>query len=155
MNNTITQVDVHIRWMVRRDMQEVVEIENTCFNAPWSEEDFLSTLRRHNCIGMVAELDEKILGFYIYELHETKLHVLNFAIIPAYHRCKIGTQFINKLINKLHINARTKIYLETRESNLAMQLFLKSHEFKAIKVLNNYYDDDETAYRFKYKLKGI
>jgi len=150
-----TQVDVHIRWMIRRDMPEVLEIENVCFNIPWGEENFLAVLRERNCIGMVAELDDRIMGFYIYKLHKTKMHILNFAVLPSCHRHKIGTQLIDKLISKLSANNRTKIYLETRESNLPAQLFFKSKGFKAIKVINNYYNDDETAYRFKYKLEGI
>jgi ribosomal-protein-alanine N-acetyltransferase len=154
MEFTITKLSVHIRWMVRRDMPEVLEIENACFDSPWNEENFLTTLRKPNCIGMVAELGEKIVGFYIYELHETKFHILNFAVLPEHHRYKVGTQLIDKLINKLSAHRRTSITLETRESNLPAQLFFKSQGFKAIKVVNNYYDDDETAYRFKYKLKG-
>jgi ribosomal-protein-alanine N-acetyltransferase len=75
-------------------------------------------------------------------------------VLPEYHRCKVGTQLIDKLINKLSAHRRTAITLETRESNLSAQLFFKSHRFKAIKIIHNYYDDDETAYRFKYKLKG-
>lgn len=154
MESTITKVGVHIRWMIRRDMPEVLEIQNACFYAPWNEESFLAVLRKRNCIGMVAELGEKIVGFYIYELYKTKLRILNFAVLPEYHRCKIGSQLIDKLISKLSAHRRTAITLETRESNLPAQLFFKSHGFKAIKIIHNYYDDDETAYRFKYKLKG-
>jgi ribosomal-protein-alanine N-acetyltransferase len=154
MESTIAKLSVHIRWMIRRDMPEVLEIENACFDIPWNEENFLTTLRNRNCIGMVAESGEKVIGFYIYELYKTKLRILNFAVLPEYQRCKIGTQLIDKLINKLSAHRRTSITLETRESNLPAQLFFKSSGFKAIKILHNYYDDDETAYRFKYKLKG-
>ena len=52
------QVRVHIRWMIRRDMPEVLDIENQAFEFPWTEEDFIRCLRQRNCIGMVAELDQ-------------------------------------------------------------------------------------------------
>ena len=32
---------------------------------------------------MVAEQGEKVVGFMIYELHKTKLHILNFAVHPG------------------------------------------------------------------------
>ena len=67
-------VRVHIRWMIRRDMMEVLEIENQSFEFPWSEEDFIRCLRQRNCIGMVAEHDERVAGFMIYELHRNRLH---------------------------------------------------------------------------------
>src|SRR5687768_6635477 len=57
------QARVHIRWMIRRDMPEVLSIETQCFEFPWTEEDFLRCLRQRNCIGMVAEQGEKVVGF--------------------------------------------------------------------------------------------
>ena len=74
------EVRIHIRWMIRRDMAEVLAIEAESFEFPWSEEDFIRCLRQRNCIGMVAELDDHVVGFMIYELHKNRLHVLNFAV---------------------------------------------------------------------------
>ena len=42
---------VHVRWMVRRDMPEVLEIEGESFDFPWSEEDFIRCLRQRDCSG--------------------------------------------------------------------------------------------------------
>ena len=77
------QLPVHIRWMIRRDMPEVLAIEEQCFEFPWSEEDFIRCLRQRNCIGMVAEHSERVVGFMIYELHKNRLHILNFAVHAA------------------------------------------------------------------------
>ena len=66
------QVRVHIRWMIRRDMPEVLQTEQESFEFSWTEEDFLRCLRQRNCIGMVAEQGEKVVGFMIYELHKTQ-----------------------------------------------------------------------------------
>ena len=76
------QTRVHIRWMIRRDMPEVLAIEHGSYEYPWCEEEFLRVLRQRNCIGMVAELGERIVGFMIYELHRNKIHVLDFATHP-------------------------------------------------------------------------
>ena len=72
------EVRVHIRWMIRRDMPEVLDIESESFEFPWSEDDFIRCLRQRNCIGMVAELDDQVVGFMIYELHKTRLHISEF-----------------------------------------------------------------------------
>src|SRR5215510_10144334 len=78
---------VHIRWMIRRDMPEVLAIEKHCFEFPWQDEDFIRCLRQRNCIGMVAEAGERVVGFMIYELHKSRLHILNFAVHEGYrHR---------------------------------------------------------------------
>ncbi|MEC8433997.1 MAG: ribosomal-protein-alanine N-acetyltransferase RimI, partial [Planctomycetota bacterium] len=34
------KVKVHIRWMIRRDMTDVLQIESQAFEFPWTEEDF-------------------------------------------------------------------------------------------------------------------
>ena len=81
-----TQVRVHIRWMIRRDMPEVLAIEHAGFEFPWCEEEFLRVLRQRNCIGMVAELGERVVGFMIYELHKSKLNILDFAVHPEFRR---------------------------------------------------------------------
>ena len=80
------QLRVHIRWMIRRDMAEVLEIERSAFEFPWFEEEFIRCLRQRNCIGMVAEANHQIVGFMIYELHKAKLHILNFAVAPEFRR---------------------------------------------------------------------
>jgi ribosomal-protein-alanine N-acetyltransferase len=147
------QVRVHIRWMIRRDMPEVLQTEQQSFEYSWTEEDFLRCLRQRNCIGMVAEQGEKVVGFMIYELHKNKLHILNFAVHPSCRRYGVGTQMVAKLISKLSSHRRTRITLEVRETNLYAQLFFRAEGFKAVRVLRSYYDDSgEDAFLMNYRL---
>ena len=149
------QLRVHIRWMIRRDMPEVLQIEQDSFDYSWTEEDFLRCLRQRNCIGMVAEHDDRVVGFMIYELHKNKLHILNFAVHPSARRLGIGGQMVAKLVNKLSTHRRQKISLAVRETNLAAQLFFRSQEFKAVKVLRDYYEDSgEDAFLMQYRFAG-
>ena len=147
------QVRVHIRWMIRRDMPEVLHTEQASFDYAWTEEDFLRCLRQRNCIGMVAEQGEKVVGFMIYELHKTKLHILNFAVHPTCRRAGVGAQMVAKLISKLSSHRRTRITLEVRETNLPAQLFFRAQGFRAVRVLRSYYDDSgEDAFLMQYQL---
>ena len=156
MSSTQKQdVRVHIRWMIRRDMPEVLDIENESFEFPWSEEDFIRCLRQRNCIGMVAEYDEQVVGFMIYELHRTRLHVLNFSVAHDFRRQGVGRQMVDKLATKLSPQRRTRVLLEVRETNLEAQLFFKSLGFRAVSVLRNYYDDSpEDAYLMQYRYRA-
>src|SRR5918911_2025120 len=147
------QVRVHIRWMIRRDMPEVLQAEQESFEYAWTEEDFLRCLRQRNCIGMVAEQGERVVGFMIYELHKAKLHILNFAVHPQYRRVGVGAQMVAKLISKLSSHRRTRITLEVRETNLPAQLFFRAQGFKAVRVLRGFYDDSgEDAFLMQYRL---
>src|SRR5262245_38229607 len=144
---------IHIRWMIRRDMPEVLHAEQQSFDYAWTEEDFLRCLRQRNCIGMVAEHAEKVVGFMIYELHKAKLHILNFAVAPACRRLGVGQQMVSKLVGKLSSHRRTKITLAVRETNLAAQLFFRAQGFRALKVLRGYYEDSgEDAFLMQYRI---
>lgn len=145
-------MDVQIRWMIRRDMPEVLAIEDRCYSHPWSEEEFIRCLRQCNCIGMVAELGDKVVGYVIYELHKNRLHVMNFAVDTGARRCGIGTAMVNNLTKKLSFERRNRVMLEVRETNLEAQLFFKSCGFKAISVLRNFYDStNEDAYLMQFR----
>jgi ribosomal-protein-alanine N-acetyltransferase len=145
------QVRVHIRWMIRRDMPEVLAIEHASFEFPWCEEEFLRVLRQRNCIGMVAEYGERVVGFMIYELHKNKLHVLDFATHPEFRRQGVGHQMIGKLVGKLSSHRRTRIALYVRETNLASQLFYRVQGFRAVEVAREHYQDTgEDAFLMQY-----
>ncbi len=149
------QMRVHIRWMIRRDMPEVLHTEQESFAYSWTEEDFLHCLRQRNCIGMVAEHGEKVVGFMIYELHKSKLHIMNFAVHPSWRRRGVGVQMVGKLVGKLSNHRRTRITLEVRESNLGAQLFFRKLEFKATRVARAYYEDSgEDAFVMEYRFGG-
>jgi ribosomal-protein-alanine N-acetyltransferase len=136
--------------MIRRDMPEVMRTERASFEFSWTEDDFLRCLRQRNCIGMVAETGDAIIGFMIYELHKTRLHLLNFAVHPSARRRGIGGLMVGKLVYKLTSHRRQKITLAVRERNTAAQVFFRSHGFCATRVLHNYYEDSgEDAYQME------
>ena len=143
---------IQLRWMIRRDMPEVLSIEQEAFEFPWLDEDFTRCLRQRNCIGMVAEVGDSVVAFMIYELHRTRLQVLNFAVRRSHRRLAIGTQMMGKLFAKLSIERRDRILLEVRERNLPAQLFFRSLGYRAISVLKDFYEDStEDAYLMQYQ----
>jgi ribosomal-protein-alanine N-acetyltransferase len=147
-----TQSSAHIRWMIRRDMPAVLGIENESFEFPWTEEEFIRCLRQRDCIGMVAEYSEQVVGFMIYELHRTRIHVLSFAVHPDFRRQSVGSAMITKLVSKLAYQRRNRIVLEVRETNLSAQLFFRSLGFRATGVLRNFYEDStEDAFMMQFQ----
>jgi ribosomal-protein-alanine N-acetyltransferase len=138
--------------MIRRDMPAVLGIENESFEFPWTEEEFIRCLRQRDCIGMVAEYSEQVVGFMIYELHRTRIHVLSFAVHPDFRRQSVGSAMITKLVSKLAYQRRNRIVLEVRETNLSAQLFFRSLGFRATGVLRNFYEDStEDAFMMQFQ----
>lgn len=148
---TLDLRELEIGRLIHRDMPEVLEIESQSFDFPWTEEDFIRYLRQRNTIGMVAECKERVVGFMVYELHKSRLHVLNFAVRPELRRRGVGSRMIAKLVSKLSHQRRDQIQLEVRESNLDAQLFFRRMGFRAVSVLRDFYgDSDEDAYLMVY-----
>lgn len=151
-----TQMNPHIRWMIRRDMAKVLEIEHLCFSEPWSEEEFLIQMRQKNTIGMVAEHEDQVVGYMVYNLHKDKLELTNLATQPLLQRRGIGTALIKKLQSKLNPERRTAITAEVRETNLGAQLFLRNMGFKAIEIIRTpYHCNSEDAYLMQHSIPSV
>jgi [ribosomal protein S18]-alanine N-acetyltransferase len=153
MRLDFTQAAVRIKWMIRANFPEVLAIEAASFVRPLSEEEMLSHLRRRECIGMVAEARDRVLGFIIYELHPVRIVILDFAVHPESRRQLVGREMVDNLTLKLSGLRRTSIRIDIRESNLAGQLFFSRMGFRAVEVLREHFPDTgEDAYRMEYHL---
>jgi ribosomal-protein-alanine N-acetyltransferase len=141
----------HVRYMIRRDFPEAVAIESASFMRPLSQDEMLARLRRRNCIGMVAEHGERVVGFMIYGLYKDRLELIDLAVDPGSRRMAVGRQMVAKLADKLRYHRRPRIALEVNETNLAAQLFFRAQGFRATGVLRG--ADPETgddSYRMQY-----
>ena len=151
------KISVHIRWMNNKDIPKVLAIEEKNFEFPLSEKEIRDYFHQtnHNFIGMVAEFQNIIVGFMIYELDRTRIDILDFAVHLDFCRRGVGRQMTDYLIKKLHPQKRTKIFAEIRESNLTAQLFFRKMGFLAICIVHNPYEvcPDEDTYLMQYLLK--
>lgn len=147
-----TYQPVDIRWMIRRDLDAIVEIEEQSFPEPWSEKEFIDQLRVPNNIGMVFTYQDVVAGYVVYALHKTSLEILNLAVHPEYRRCSAATLLIERLQYKVNGHyRRDHITALVRESNLPAQLlFAKNHFYCDGIVKGAYKDSDEDAYSFYY-----
>jgi ribosomal-protein-alanine N-acetyltransferase len=147
------ELKVHIRWMIRRDMPEVLQMETAAaLPTQWNEERFLHALRQRNCIGMVAEAGEKVVGFMIYELHKNKLELLRAVVDSEFRRKGVGRQMIDKLISKLSSHRRTRVCIDVNERLLDAQRFFKAVGMRAVSVLRRADENDDDMFRFVFRM---
>ncbi|MEN9846557.1 MAG: hypothetical protein RIS36_1704 [Pseudomonadota bacterium] len=129
---TILPDQIQIRWLIQRDLEAVVAIEQASKRAnPWTEDEFLSKIRQRNCFGVVAEYRLMVLGFIVYELYTDHLSIINIAVGPSYRRSGIATCMIDRLKEKLWPLRRSRITLWVGDSNVNAQLFFREQGFKA------------------------
>lgn len=146
-------IRLQIRWLIRRDMQDVMRIESECFENGRTEDDFVAILKDRRTFGHVATLGDEILGYIIYQYAKSKgsgntdkVRILGMAVSPFDQRKGVGRQLIGHAIKQLR-RGKTKCFVKVPESNLPLQLLLKSCGFEAVKVVGE-------SYLFRYRLKN-
>lgn len=149
----------HIRWMIRRDMPEVLAIEAASYAEPWGEEDFLERLRRRNVIGYVAAVDgphgsDVVVGFFVFELHADHLVILNLAVHPDHRLQGLGRAMIGKMAGKLSDHRRTHLTADVDEANLDAHLFLKACGLRATHVISGGDPSGRDAYTFECRVSS-
>lgn len=144
------KTDIQTRWMIKADYETVLDIERQSFADPWTLDDMLQALRQRNCIGVVAEANDVVVGYMIYELHKRNITILNMAVEPELRRMGIGKQMIDRMKDKLSQQRRTALYADIGDDNLTGQLFFAAQGFRAIQIVREQYQRD--AYRFRWTL---
>lgn len=146
MNETKNAVE--IRWLIRSDMPKVLKIESASFEYPWSEDDFMGQLIRRNCIGIVAEVNRRVVGYIIYDLDKGSLNVLNLAVDSQYTRQGIGSMIVDRMKAKLGQQRRTRITATVWERNLIGQQFFRSCGFRVVETVPMDLGDDGYVFQF-------
>lgn len=157
MKTRATSTAVNFSWLIRRDLPDVLRIEDAVFPHPWDEAAFLECLRHRNCIGLLArDVSGEAVGYMVYEMHKTRLVLLTLAVAPGRQREGVGRALMKRLLVKLHPDRRTSISARVRERNLPAQLFLRSLGFRCVSIDRDGYaaewGTDEAAYLFRYAI---
>lgn len=146
----------NIRFMLRSDTPELLNIEYDSFDDPWTAERFKEVTSTPSMAGAVAVLEDRILGYIVYEMNKTSLWICRLAVSPVHRRCGVGQALVAKLAAKLQYERRNKLMIDVRESSTVAHLFLKKCGFTATNVLRGHFTDTrEDAYRFVWRLPKV
>ncbi len=139
MARTPKLAPVHVRWLIRRDLTEAIEIDYQHSHLSWLEVDFIESMHKRNQIGMVAEQGEKIMGFMSYELHSDHLVLVKIAALPG---TGAFPALMAKLVSKISVDRRPKLLCYVHADDLELQLRLRGAGMACIHQL------DEDTYVF-------
>ena len=143
-----------VRWVIGRDLPKILGIEQESFENPWREDDFIRRLECRNCIGIVAEANDHIAGYMIYERNKGRIDLLNLAVDPKFRRGGVGKELVAHLIAKLSPLRHSRLSVSVRDSNLSAHLFFKSLGFRCVQVRHDSYEDTaDDAYDFVYDIR--
>ncbi len=129
-----TQIYHPIRWVLLRDMSDIVRIDNYHVWDRWSESTYNSLLRNGNVIGSAYEgqlASDPIRAFAVYTLQPNSLYLNRIAVSPESLRKGLGRALVERLLGKLNASKRTRLIVDVPERNLTSQKFFAACGMKA------------------------
>jgi ribosomal-protein-alanine N-acetyltransferase len=144
-------MDYNIRQMEERDLEEVTELEASCFSQPWKYNDFKDILTNPDRFYLVAcGADEKILGGIMLTNISGEGDISNVAVLEQYRGRKIATALLSEIINFGKTNfGITDFTLEVRSKNAPAIKLYENEGFISAGKRPNFYDfpkDDAIIY---------
>ncbi len=115
------------------DIESVFEIQEKQNLSYWSIEDYQSEIDNLDAVFLVAESEDRIVGFILARLIATLKvsEIVNFAVVEKHQKRGIGKLLLIGLSSVLTASNYKKIELEVREQNLkAINFYLKNNFIK-------------------------
>lgn len=150
-----------LKYKLRRfkpsDIEKVMQINRECLPENYTTLFFMNVYKRFPEAFIVAEADEKIVGYIMCRIETgiptfkllgitKKGHVISIAVLPSHHRQGIGYALIKEATHAMREYNAKECYLEVRESNLPAVTLYKKLGFEIARTIRNYYADGEDAY---------
>ena len=129
--------------MTEEHIDEVLEIERSSFTTPWSKDAFIVEITKNMLANyIVAEIDEKVVGYGGVWLIIDEGHITNIAVHREYRGLGVGKKLIEGLIDLCGDRNVRAMTLEVRKSNEVAKTLYKKHGFVEYGIRPKYYADD-------------
>ncbi|MBQ0079122.1 MAG: ribosomal protein S18-alanine N-acetyltransferase [Eubacterium sp.] len=132
--------DVIVRQATVKDAEEIYEIEQLCFPDPWSLESLVYEFEENErAFYVVAELDNKVVGYaglwWIFD----EGHITNVAVRPDYRQRHIAEGIMGVMLQFTNEQGIYHHTLEVRPSNDAAIKLYEKLGFEVEGRRKNYY----------------
>ena len=134
---------MRFRSMEIEDSQAVQALFGECFSHPWKKEAIEETFTMEGYVSLVAETDQRIVGYIGYRSVLDEADITNVAVSPDLRRKGIGHQLLERLLLTAEEKGISTIYLEVRVSNTAAITLYEHAGFRVCGQRKNYYTEPE------------
>lgn len=127
-----------IRVMESSKLEDVMEIERSAYEFPWTRSMFSSSLSSKDKCSLLY-VENRLVGYAIVSYILDEAHLLNICISPQFEGLGLGRILLRKLIAEALEKRSLCFFLEVRSSNArAINLYF-SEGFNEVGVRPNYY----------------
>ena len=135
--------NIIIRPMTIDDVDSVYIVEEDCFVDPWSKDSIKKELKNNLARYLVAQLDNKIVGYVGVWFVVDEGHITNVAVHSDYRGKKIGDKLVKEMVELCKENNIVAMTLEVRASNTVAQNLYRKYGFKMGGIRKEYYSDNK------------
>lgn len=129
-----------IRELAYADLPPVISIERRSFTSPWSPGMFVLEMSKDSTIGLVAEIEQGIVGYIVLSRYDRAWHLMNVAVDPDRRRSGIATVLIGEALER--IGPEDAVTLEVRPSNRSAIALYEGLGFRPFGHRHGYYPDN-------------
>lgn len=137
--------------MNEKHIEGMAQIEEQCFNSGFAQKTFEKELENKFSIYVVAEEDEKVLGYAGLWDVCGEADIINVGVHKDFRRRGIAYGMLEKLVKICDERDVSVINLEVRTSNIAARELYKKLGFSEFGIRKGYYDGKEDAVLMRIK----
>jgi len=136
-------------------LDQVVEIEQASYFAPWSRQVFSSEIKNTFAHYIVALINGQVAGYGGMWLVLDEAQITNVAVHPDYRMNNIGKLLMLELIRRAALMGIFKMTLEVRPSNLVARHLYTALGFVEKGLRKKYYTDnnEDAIIMWKYDVR--
>lgn len=138
MSAVLQQAEISLCPMQLKDIDEVLKIEESMYEYPWTEGIFKDCLRVGYCCWLLMENNE-IAAYSVLSAAAGESHLLNLCVRKQSHRRGYGRQLMEHMLHLAKRHDATVCLLEVRPSNIAAIELYEKMDFVEVGLRPAYY----------------
>lgn len=138
MSAVFKSVEAQFEPLTEARLDEVVAIESSAYDHPWTRGNFVDSLRA----GYQAQLlgaDGTVIGYFVAMKGVDEVHLLNITVAPAYQGQGWGRVMLDALALWARGQGAQWLWLEARASNARAQRIYEHHGYRRVGERKGYY----------------
>ncbi|NDI18927.1 MAG: ribosomal-protein-alanine N-acetyltransferase, partial [Actinobacteria bacterium] len=134
--------------MQRRDIREIMPIENAVYPKPWTEkvfQDEIEMMYRNQRLYLVARVGRELVGYCGLLFSNDDAHITNIAVSPRWQNCGVATELMLELAWEARERGFQALTLEVRHTNHVAQELYRRFGFAPAGIRKKYYENTDDA----------
>ena len=126
-------------------IEEILAIENECFDRPWTYETLSFEIHSPLCALAYEERERKIASYALGRVVADEGELLRLGTSPQHRRQGLAEKSLAALLDKMREVGAKKCFLEVRSRNAPAIALYEKLGFVRVGLRKKYYGDDDAV----------